>query len=387
MADYRDLFFLPDDYHYLNCAFMSPLSRRVNRASQDALEVRKLPSNYGVSDFFEPASQARDLFSKILGCGEPSRIALIPATSYGLAIVAKNTKASPSNSVVMVDEQFPSSVNTWSRFSLSTGCKLKLVPRPVRDSNTDQNDFASRWNMSIIDAIDETTVIVCVPHVHWTDGTVFDLAEIAIKSRRVGAKLVVDGTQSIGALDFPFDKIRPDAVVCAGYKWLTGNMGLGAAYFGPAFDEASPLEENWISRANSSDFSNLTAYTNEYVPDASRFDVGQRGIGFTLPIFVEALAQVQEWGTDLIQRHCNKITENALRSLEDSGFQGPIAGAPRHLFGIRLPDDIDSSAFFRLLKARNISVSLRGNYVRVAPHLYNNEDDLAALVDAFGSLT
>ena len=107
MSDYRDLFLLPTDYHYLNCAFMAPLSKRVNEATLQALEARRLPSRYGVTDFFDPADKVRELFSSILGCNDPDRVALIPSTSYGMALVAKNIRASSQDSVVLIEEQFP----------------------------------------------------------------------------------------------------------------------------------------------------------------------------------------------------------------------------------------------------------------------------------------
>ena len=111
---------------------------------------------------------------------------------------------------------------------------------------------------------------------HWTDGTRFDLAAIGARAREVGAALVVDGTQSVGALPFDVQQLRPDALVCATYKWLMGPYSLGFAYLGPRFDDGEPLEETWIGRRGSENFKELVDYQDDYQPGALRYDVGER---------------------------------------------------------------------------------------------------------------
>jgi selenocysteine lyase/cysteine desulfurase len=66
-------------------------------------------------------------------------------------------------------------------------------------------------------------------HVHWSDGSRFDPAEIGARARAVGAALIIDGTQSVGALPFDVRALFPDALICAGYKWLMGPYGIGLA--------------------------------------------------------------------------------------------------------------------------------------------------------------
>ncbi len=377
MENYRDLFSLPDDVHFINCAYTSPLSKRVEAAAEKALIAKRYPANLGVDDFFEPADQVRSLFSRILGNNTPDRVAIIPSTSYGFATLTTNMTASPGQKVVIIEEQFPSSVYSWRRFARRTGCDIDTIRRPTGPS-------ASReWNSRLLESLTTSTVAVSIPHIHWTDGTLFDLPAIGKRARDVGAKFIIDGTQSVGALDLGFDDAQPDAVICAGYKWLTGSMGMGAAYYGPAFADGIPLEENWIARRNSREFSGLVNYTDSYADGAVRFDVGERGIGLLLPMFVEALQQVHEWGTDLIQSHCRMLTADAFEELTSLGFAVPDENKARHLFGVRLPANANREKLIDEMQARKISVSLRSDAVRVSPHLYNSKQDIEALLDAF----
>ena len=105
-------------------------------------------------------------------------------------------------------------------------------------------------------------------HIHWADGTLFDLKAIRQRTRDVGALLIIDGTQSIGALPFDIQEIQPDALICAGYKWLMGPYSLGLAYLGEFFDEGIPIEENWKNRHNSHHFARLVNYEDKYQPHA-----------------------------------------------------------------------------------------------------------------------
>ena len=126
--------------------------------------------------------------------------------------------------------------------------------------------------------------MVAVPNVHWTDGTYFDLVEVGRRCRDVGAALVVDATQSVGALELDVGAVLPDALICATYKWLLGPYSLSFAYYGPRFDDGTPLEETWIARDNSQDFQQLVNYQQAYQPGAVRYDVSERSNFFLVPI-------------------------------------------------------------------------------------------------------
>ena len=238
------------------------------------------------------------------------------------------------------------------------------------------------WNEALAEAIDERTAIVAVPHVHWTDGTRFDLERIATRARSFGAAVVIDGTQSVGALPFDVQRIKPDALVCAGYKWLLGPYSLGFAYYGPRFDEGEPLEENWIAREGSEDFRALVNYGDRYQPGALRYDMGERSNFVLLPMAVAALRQILEWQPERIQRYCRELFAAAIPELRDLGFaveKGEWRGA--HLFGVRTPASVDLAALHAELQRANVGAALRGSALRIAPNVYNDGADVEALMN------
>ena len=370
---------LPDGLHYLNCAFMAPLAHAVRAAGIDGIDRRATPHLISPPDFFEESDQVRCLFSRLVNISDPNRVAIIPSVSYGLATVARNAPVEQGGNIVIVEEQFPSNVYTWRRLCAERGLELKVVQAPERTSG----NRAIAWGGRLLAAIDRRTAVVALPQVHWTDGTLFDLEEVGDRARECNALLVVDGTQSVGVLPFDVERLRPDALVCAAYKWLLGPYSTGLAYFGPVFDHGTPIEENWITRRGSEAFADLVRYRDEYQPAAIRYDVGERSNFTLLPMLVAALELVLEWTVPAIQHYCRTLTTDLTRTLRERGYwieDDRWRGGP--LFGIRVRDSVDIARLAERLRTRQVTVSLRGDAIRVAPHLYNDAADTEALLDA-----
>jgi selenocysteine lyase/cysteine desulfurase len=230
--------------------------------------------------------------------------------------------------------------------------------------------------------------MVALPHVHWTDGTRFDLRAIGERCGEVGAAFVVDGTQAVGAMPFDVSESGADAVVCAAYKWLLGPYSLAFGWFGPRFDDGVPLEEAWLARADSDDFRNLVAYVEAYRPAAARYDVGGRSNFTLLPMAIAAMDQILEWSVPAIQAYCRHITRDLFDPVAEHGFQADdLDGRAAHLFGLRAPPGLDIARLKEELERRRVYVSLRGAAIRVAPNVYNTEDDVSALRDALIDVT
>jgi selenocysteine lyase/cysteine desulfurase len=375
-------FDLPPGLHYLNCAYMAPLSRRVEEAGVAGMRLRRDPTRIAPADFFTTSEEARRLFARLVGVGDTHRIALVPAVSYGMAIVARNAGVRRGQTIVTAHEQFPSNVYPWHALASRSGAQVLVVEPPPTEAGRGE-----AWNVRLLEAIDARTAIVALPQVHWSDGTRFDLERIGARAREVGALLVVDGTQSVGALPFDVERVRPDALVCAGYKWLFGPYGMGAAYLGERFDDGEPLEENWINRAGSEDFAGLAQYRDEYQPGALRYDVGERSNPVLLPMLAAALAQVLEWRPERVQAHCRALTAGLLDAVRELGYAVEDARwRGEHLLGLRLPQGADPAGIQAGLAARGVVVSVRGRALRVSPNVYNDEADVAALVDALRAL-
>jgi len=378
----KHLFTLPENHCYLNCAYMSPLLQSVEEAGIAGIREKRTPWIITPDDFFKNSNRLRSLFARLVNAEDPERIALMPSASYGLATVARNLPQNASGkNIVVAGEQFPSNIYCWMRYCSERNCELRTVSAPDTQSGPDTQRGAV-WNERLLEAIDSDTLLVALGHVHWTDGTLFDLQEIGRRAREVGARFVIDGTQSVGALPFDVQEIRPDALICAGYKWLMGPYTIAMGYFGTRFDGGVPLEEGWIARKHSENFGGLVEYEEEYQPGALRYDMGERSNFIQVPMMIKALEQILEWSPAGIQRYCENFTAGIGEELAPAGYRlEDQRWRAHHLFGIRLPSRIQPEELRKKLEERNIHVSVRGTAIRISPNVYNDWEDMEALIE------
>src|SRR5947208_1605713 len=120
----RAAFSLPSNLHYLNCAYMAPLPRGVRDAGIAGIERKVDPTRILAPDFFSDNEEMRRLFASIISADDPTRIAMMPSVSYGIATVARNTPLARGQNIVVSAEQFPSNMYTWRAAAKKSGATL-----------------------------------------------------------------------------------------------------------------------------------------------------------------------------------------------------------------------------------------------------------------------
>ncbi|HLT94803.1 MAG TPA: aminotransferase class V-fold PLP-dependent enzyme [Membranihabitans sp.] len=372
----RLLFDLPEDEIYLNAAYMTPTPKAVAEAGIQGIKAKMNPAGIDQDYFFEAPSKVRSLFSEIVHGADPDRIAIFPSVSYGMANVVRNIKSGYGNQIIVVEDQFPSAVYPWKENSHFEVTTIKL---PSLYKNRGE-----KLTQSILNAIEDRTAAVCLGTVLWTDGSRYDLIRIAEKCRKHGTLLIVDGTQSVGAMPFDLQTIRPDALICACYKWLLGPYGMAVGYLGEAFDDGQPIENNWINRANSQDFTRLTDYDPTYRPKAQRYNMGEYSSFIHIAMMQKSLEMILNWGVTNIERYCAYLTAELYDSLSNSKIYW-IEPDPHfrsnHIIGLHLLKDGMKDRLSSIFRERKIHVSLRGDSLRISPHLYNTKKDIYQLMD------
>ncbi len=367
----RELFEIPGDIAYLNCAYMSPLLKSAARATERAVKGKLAPWSITAADFFTATEEARRLFGRLIDA-EPDDVAVTPSASYGISTAAANLPVRAGQKIVLLEDQFPSNVYPWRSLAQRVGAETETVARPSD----------GEWTPAVLDAIDDDTAVVALPNYHWTDGGLVDLVRVGEKCRRRGAALVIDVTQSLGVTPLSVAEIQPDFLIAATYKWLLGPYGFGFLYVAPRWQTGRPLEENWINRAGAEDFAGLVDYRDEYAPGARRFDFGERSSFFLTPAAVAGLEQILDWGPPDIAATLGRMTADISARAESLGLEvlDESLRAP-HILGLRFPQGLPADLLSRLAEGR-VFVSVRGDSVRVAPHLYNNQADIERFFEA-----
>ena len=375
----RDLFQIPDDVAYFNCAYISPNLKSVRAAGEAGVARKSAPWAIHYKDFHEEVETVRGLFAGLIGATADD-IAVIPAASYGAATAAANLTVEPGMRIVFLENQHPSNVFPWREMCENGAAEAAVVAKPDDDD----------WTSGVLAAIDERTAIVALPHCHWCDGTVVDLVAVGQRCRETGAALVIDATQSAGAMPIDVKAVRPDFLFASGYKWLMCPYTLSFLYVAPERQDGRPLEANTFDHRGTEGGqtwqNGVLQYPRQWSPGARRFDMGERSNFALMPMATAGLGQVLEWGVDDINRSIAALTGAICDGAAALGFGVPAPAARSgHLTGLRFPGGAPAGVQDRL-ETRGVHISMRGDTIRVSPHLWVNQADVDRLLAALAEV-
>lgn len=373
----RALFGLPENVAYLNCAALAPTMAPVLEAGMRGMMARARPWSFSPNALIGEVARTRALFARLVNAS-PDDIAIVPATSYGIAVAAHNLPLASGQRVVLPAGQHYSNVFPWLARSRECGASVLAVPAPPDES----------WTPALLEGIDDRTAVVAVPHCDWLDGRIVDLNAIAARCRQVGAALVIDATQSLGVIPLDVQRIRPDYVACSAFKWLLGPSNLGLLYVAPTHQEGSPLEHHVLNRTHylAPRSQPGLAVSEEFVPGASRFDMGQRDQHILVPMLATALSRLEVWGIDAIADRITALTDHGVAALAPLGLL-TLARRHRapHILGFSLRPEL-AAVLAPQLAAQDVHVTVRNGILRISPHIYNDTQDIGRLTMALEPL-
>ncbi len=373
----RHLFDIPSDICYLNASYMTPVTLKQAEVGEAALKRCMQPWTVSPQDFFDTVQPVKDLSARMFGVN-PEDMAVIPSVSYGIASAAKNIKLEAGQKIILLEHQFPSNVYEWRDLAEAQAASIITVPTP---ENHD-------WTSAILEVLaeeGEAAGLLALANVHWSSGALFDLKAISVECRKNGVSLVLDLTQSAGAVPINLAEIDPDFAVIGSYKWMMGPYSMGVMYVPPRNQQGRPLEQNWIARKDSENFSQLVDYKDGYQSGAARFDMGEKSNFILSPVYAEGIRQLLEWGVENIATSIDARNMKLAAICVAAGFE-PIEAAYRspNILGVHVGKRADE--VLGKLKENNISAGIRGDMLRLAPHLWVNENDLDRFESVFKSL-
>jgi selenocysteine lyase/cysteine desulfurase len=326
----RHLFDISEEIAYFNCAYNSPQLNESKKRLIAGVESKSHPWERTAASFFEDAETIRTLAAEIFG-GDANGYAVIPASSYGMSTAARAVEPhlKPGDRILLLDEEFPSNVLPWQRTAKETGARIITVPTPTHGN----------WTEAILARLNKSIKVVAISNCHWTNGAYIDVETIGEACHNLDCILAIDASQSLGAMPFSVDKVKPDFLVASGYKWLLCPYGFSLLYVSEQWRNARPLEESWLARLNAEDFTGLVKYSDVYMAGARRFDVGQKCIPTLLPGAIAAFEQIKAWGVDSIVATLNTINKEIGKLLEERGFKLPgESQRSLHILGAMLPN-------------------------------------------------
>lgn len=365
---WRTEFPVTQSYVYMNHAGVAPLSNRVRNAMIGFAEDATVNGAVNVESWVEMIESCRSVAAQMINA-DATEIAFMKNTTQGILIAANGIDWRAGDNVVTTAVEFPANVYPWWSLKERYGVETRMVPE--REGRIYLED--------IVAALDERTRVVTISHVEFASGFRNDIKSIGEVCRERDIWFVVDAIQSLGAIEVDVKSSHVDILAADGHKWLLAPEG--AAIFYCANDKLERLintNVGWASVVNPREFLD---YDLTQKPDATRFEEGSyNSIGlYGLKAAIELLLEI---GVSNIESYILELTAGLIKGLDSKGYRviTPQSDSERAGIVVFESDHHTPAELYALLNERNIITAERGSGVRVSPHFYNTESEIADLL-------
>jgi kynureninase len=324
--------------------------------------------------WWEMPLRVGDLVGRIIGA-PPGSVCMHQNVSVGESVLASCFDFSGKrNKVVYSEMNFPSVMYVWEERK-RLGARIHVVP---------SDDGITVETQRMLDAIDESTLVVPISHVLFESSYIQDAKAIVEKAHRVGALVILDVYQSAGTVPFSVTELGVDFAVGGSVKWLCGGPGAGYLYVRPDLQEKfRPAVTGWM--AHEAPFA-FEPGPIRYAKGIARYLHGSPGIA---PLFAatpgyEAVLAV---GVDAIRRKSMRQTARLIESAKARGFNVHSPLDPAKRGGAVVLDVPHGQAVASELIRREILVDFRpGAGIRVGPHFYTTDEECDHVVEQISDI-
>jgi selenocysteine lyase/cysteine desulfurase len=347
---------------FLNTATFGQLPLRSSAAARLHFERRERTACTDFLDWFEEMEPLRASLGRLLNA-EAADIAFIPNASNALSLAISSIDWQSGDEMLTLRNEFPNQLYAHAAVG-------------ARSIECDWGEFESRVN--------ERTRLVLLSTVNWATGLRPDLSVIVPALRRRGIVVYLDGTQSIGALQFDSAAVQPDFLSVDAYKWMISANGAGFLYVHPEMRKRLPPKViGWRSDHDWRSVNTLHQGPPRFAETAEKYEPGMLPFP-SLYSMKASLELIEELGPAAIEARVLElagILRCELTAMGAEFYPGQPNTLPSQIIAARLPDS-DASALAKGLAHEGILISSRYGYLRISPHFYNNEADVETLMHA-----
>ncbi|MEP6999064.1 MAG: aminotransferase class V-fold PLP-dependent enzyme [bacterium] len=350
---------------YMNAASTGPSPRRSVDAQIDFVRRRAAPHLVDFDDQFGTLDRCRVLLAQLIGA-TTGEIALATNTGAGINLAAWGLPLGPGDEVVVPDGEFPANMYPWLAAAKSRGYALHVVP--LRDGVLDEE--------ALLAALDRPNVrALSISWVGFSSGARANLDRLGAACLARDIYFIVDAIQGLGGLTMDVSRTHVDIIACGGQKWLLSPWGTGFTYVRRAvLDSVTPQPVSWMGVRYSDDFSRLVDYDLTWRDNARRFE--QVTLAYQdFAGMAASLELLRELGAGEVSSH---IHASAHRLLDGALARGiPLVTSHEYHGGIASIRPADATAASARLEVAGVIHSVREGTIRLAPHCYTTEEDLA----------
>lgn len=356
---------------YVNHAAVSPTSRPVKDAIDAYVAERHgAEPDAPIANFesFQPLMvETKERAADVLGT-TAARVEFVPNTSTGLNVLARGLDWEDGDRIALPDGAFPTNVYPFMNLE-HEGVAVDFVP-------TEEGTYT-------VEDVEETlrpeTRLLSVSWVHFLSGFRANLQALGELCDAHDVLFCVDAIQGLGALQVDVEAAGIDFLTAGGHKWLMAAQGIGLLYCDEALQDRLRPPTGWLH--GPIDWDHLDQYELVFHDDARRFRTGTlNSVG--VAALHAALGLYREAGPAWCEERIVDLSATLAAELADRGFPRYGTDDPRHASGIVTVAPGDPDGLFDHLAAHDITAAMRNQKVRFAPTYYNDESDLAAILEA-----
>ncbi|GIU81782.1 MAG: aminotransferase class V-fold PLP-dependent enzyme [Acidobacteria bacterium] len=365
----RKLFPAVEKYAYLNNAAVAPIPVVAIEAVLSQLRDVSENGSLHYSEWIATKERARKLVAEMLKV-RPDDIAFMRNTSDALSSVAMGLDWAEGDNIVTFEGEFPSNFYPWRMIRDRFGVELRVSKR--KGGLVDVDDFVS--------LIDANTKLVAISFVQFDTGFRCDLERIGQIARKHDALFVVDIIQGFGALELDLPSQFVDVAAGASHKWLCAPEGCGILYLCErARERIQPSVVGWISVEDVWDFDNKEQV---WKPNTKAWESGTSSLSLFYGL-EQSLNLLNKVGVAKIEKYLEELTDSLCSMLVEKGYRvlsSRLKGEKSQIVSILPKEGWTDVGLVKFLEKQNIIVSARNGLVRIAPHFFNNLEDLQNLI-------
>lgn len=365
----RSLFPITGHYIFMNHAGTSPLSERARASVESMLEVlTQRPINGEWAR--EQAGHLRESVGRLINAPADT-IAFTRGTAHGISLLAQGLDWRTGDNVVGASVEYPANIYPWMSLA-ERGVELRLT-EPVAGRVTPE---------AVLSLVDNRTRVVALSHVEFWNGYRVDLKAIGDECRRRGVVFAVDAIQSAGALQLDLQGLAVDFLCAGAYKWLLGPTGFGFLYCHP--DLVERLRPALVGPGSVKRHLEYFDYDLDYDRTSRRFEESGPSL-LNVAAFQAAVDLFLEVGPAVVEKRVLDLSQALASGLAERGFE-LVQPWPRPreessgIVSFRKPG-ASPQEVIRDLNAARVIGRTHADFVRLAPHFYNTEEEVTCVLD------
>ena len=245
---------------------------------------------------------ARNKITAFLGASSPEEIVFVRGATEGINLVAQTwgwANVQAGDEIIVSHLEHHANIVPWQMLAADKGARLRVIP--VDDSGQLRLDEYQKL-------LNDRTKIVAVTQVSNALGTIVPVKEIIDLAHRSGAKVLVDGAQSVSHIRVNVQALDADFFVFSGHK-IFGPTGIGVVYGKKALLEAMPPYQGGGNM-----IADVTFEKTVYHGAPARFEAGTGNIADAVGLGA-AIDYVERIGLETIAAYEHELLEHAMQGL------------------------------------------------------------------------